>query len=369
MSDPSQPWVVTVSPRVPPPAVHVGRWLTAGVAVIVLALAVWLLTRPAPALAAPSNLHLELVGKDVTLTWQQPEGGEAAAWVVLRDGKQITRVTSPRYEDQNVPAGSHVYTVVAVGEDPNVSATSVPTTLGSTPTTTTTTTTTTTSPLPAAPTNVDALQDVNTVKVTWSQPQAARVDHWRIIRDGNDIGQSTDRRYTDAQVSTGTHSYAVVAVGKDGLASKRSESDEVVFALVPVADLAVTRNSVSGEANKEWKVAFDVRNGGPDPVADARFEISAPDGLTAVSYNAGSGDQPCQRSGQEAACSPVSIGSGATMQIIVFGTFAPNSGSVHVKVSSSSHDSDLSDNTASGGGLWGGSLVPKPTGPLPTVFK
>lgn len=375
MSDPSEPWVVTVSPRVPPPPVHVGRWLMAGVAVIVLVLAVWLLTRPGPALAAPSNLQLELVGRDVTLTWEQPEGGEVAEWVVLRDGKEITRVTSPRYEDEDVPAGSHVYTVVAVGKDPNVSATSVPTTLGTTPPTTTTTTTTITTttspPLPAAPTNVDAVQHVNTVKVTWNQPQVAKVDYWRILRDGNEIGQSEDRSYTDAEVSPGTHTYAVVAVGKDGLASKRSEPDEVVFASVPVADLAVTRNSVSGAANKEWKVAFDVRNEGPDPVVDGRFEISAPDGLTEVSYSAGSGDQPCKRSGREATCSPVSIEAGATrpIQIIVFGTFAPNSGPVVVTVSSSSHDSDPSDNTASGGGLWGGSLVPKPTAPLSTVFK
>ena len=174
---------------------------------IALLAAVVALGLPQSALAAPqqlTNLTATALDHDtVSLTWSHPDHENVDHYQVLRRSadesrlSQIATTQSSSFQDDGLqPETKYTYRVRAVDAEGAVSGSSV----RSQTTTAAAPTITPVDPTPEPPTDLTATAiDHDTVSLTWSHPDAANVDHYRILRHTPD-----EARLTQVGTSTTT---------------------------------------------------------------------------------------------------------------------------------------------------------------------
>ena len=301
----------------------------------------------------PDRLVARAVGRRVQLEWAQPEDPAAAPvahWEIVRDGSPVGRVVGESRAVDDPGKGRHTYAVTAVASGGGRSAPSedrmvkvgggrgwlaivlvvallgavaafvLPKILdngggggGDGP--------------PSAPTNLVARPSGLTVQLTWDTPDVAAPApaKWRVYRDGTQLKEVTERRYTDAVPEAATYAYFVTAVGEDGKESAASAGKLVTV----TGPTTVTTTAPAGKADLRTSFPFPddavdkseirlrVDNDGPSEAKDVKVTVrtTAPEALLYVTM--GSGGSRCKVTGGTPVCVVGSIRAGGVLNMVV----------------------------------------------------
>ena len=155
---------------------------------------------------------------------------------VVSDG--IIQQTSFR-DDSLVDGNEYRYVVTAVGNGEE-SQISEPVTV-------------TYNPSPTAPRKVRANERKRGITLRWATNPEPDIDAYRILRDGEQIGTTTSRRFTDdSAVDGSTYTYSVMAVDRSGQESGESRNVDATYDPVPSAPKRLSVDPRGRNAALSW---------------------------------------------------------------------------------------------------------------------
>jgi chitodextrinase/Tol biopolymer transport system component len=164
--------------------------------------------------ATPTGLVAERGDGQVTLSWAANPEPDLAGYLLLRDGVELTTVTSRSITDTGLTNDTcHGYQLVAVDTHGNRSAPTAVVT--ATPTDLT---------APATPTGLAAAPGDGRVDLTWTANAEPDLASYRVLRDGVEVATVTGATsYTDTGLTDDrTYAYRLVAVDTHGNRSPAS---------------------------------------------------------------------------------------------------------------------------------------------------
>ncbi len=167
--------------------------------------------------AAPENLQIVLKTETtITIKWDKSEDNIGVKeYEIFRNGISIGKTSILSYTDKGLePDTVYTYTVRAIDSGRNVSEPSEPVT----------TKTEIDIAAPSAPKSLRIESKTeSSVKLVWSgSVDNARVEGYKIYKDGVEIGTSSVTSYVDAELTPGTFIYSVAAYDKAGNVSNIS---------------------------------------------------------------------------------------------------------------------------------------------------
>lgn len=170
----------------------------------------------------PENLRASAVDSaQIDLVWQPPDGlvGGPSSYNVYRDGARVGSTSDTTYSDTGLePGTTYTYRVRSVNDLGNEGDPSAPATA-------TTPDPEDTSP-PTIPTDVQATaRDSTRIALEWtaSRDSETGVDHYRVYREGDPVGEPDTTFFRDDGLQPATtYSYRISAVNADGAESDRS---------------------------------------------------------------------------------------------------------------------------------------------------
>ena len=190
--------------------------------------------------AAPTNLSATANGSNVNLTWD--EAADATSYNLYRDSSLIASPTTNAFTDTNLADGTYLYEVSAVDEaSESISKASVSTTVNNEP--------------PAAPTNLSASVNADSVNLSWDEVNDAT--GYKVYRDSSLIASPTTNAFTDTTLADGTYLYEVSAVDDIGESASKASVSATVNNEPPAAPTNLSASVNGSNVNLSWDTVAD----------------------------------------------------------------------------------------------------------------
>ena len=190
--------------------------------------------------AAPTNLSATANGSNVNLTWD--EAADATSYNLYRDSSLIASPTTNAFTDTNLADGTYLYEVSAVDEaGESISKASVSTTVNNEP--------------PAAPTNLSASVNADSVNLSWDEVNDAT--GYKVYRDSSLIASPTTNAFTDTTLADGTYLYEVSAVDDIGESASKASVSATVNNEPPAAPTNLSASVNGSNVNLSWDTVAD----------------------------------------------------------------------------------------------------------------
>jgi fibronectin type 3 domain-containing protein len=210
--------------------------------------------------SAPRDLQGQPISdSEVSLVWNgasDPESG-VAGYVIFRDGREIDRTSSPGFGDSGLEADrQYSYEVTAVNGEGLEGAAAGPVQVR-----------TLSDEAPEPPTEVRATAvESNAVELEWNAPPGDEdIDGYRVYRDGESVGTTSQRRHRDSGLQPfTTYLYHVTSIGEDGDESAPSSPLEVMTldGSAPTKPEGLIARAVGSERiDLAWNAAQDPESG------------------------------------------------------------------------------------------------------------
>ena len=218
---------------------------------------------------APTNLNAIVNGDSVSLSWTAV--ADATSYNLYRDGGLIASPSTNSFNDGGLADGTYLYEVSAV-DDAGESTTkaSVSASVNNAP--------------PAAPTNLSAAVNGDSVSLSWDA--VADATSYNLYRDGGLLASPSTNSFNDSGLADGTYLYEVSAVDDAGESTSKASVSATVNNEPPDAptnlNAAVNGDSVS----LSWDAVADAtsynlyRDGAliASPTANSYSEINLANG-------------------------------------------------------------------------------------------
>ena len=189
---------------------------------------------------APTNLSASVNADSVNLTWD--EVADATSYNVYRDSSLIASPTTNAFTDTNLADGTYLYEVSAVDEaGESISKASVSTTVNNEP--------------PAAPTNLSASVNADSVNLSWDEVNDAT--GYKVYRDSSLIASPTTNAFTDTTLADGTYLYEVSAVDDIGESASKASVSATVNNEPPAAPTNLSASVNGSNVNLSWDTVAD----------------------------------------------------------------------------------------------------------------
>ena len=190
--------------------------------------------------AAPTNLTASANGSNVNLTWNTVD--DATSYNVYRDSSLIASPTTTTFTDTALADGTYLYEVSAVDDaGESTSKASVSATVNNDP--------------PAAPTNLTAAVNADSVNLNWNT--VADATSYNVYRDGSLIDSPTTNAFTDTALADGTYLYEVSAVDDAGESTSKASVSATVNNIPPAAPTNLTASANGSNVNLTWNTVDD----------------------------------------------------------------------------------------------------------------
>ena len=189
---------------------------------------------------APTNLSASVNGSNVNLSWDTV--ADATSYNVYRDSSLIASPTTNAFTDTALADGTYLYEVSAVdnaGE--STSKASISATVNNVP--------------PAAPTNLSASVNGDSVNLSWNT--VADATSYNVYRDGSLIASSTSNAFTDTALADGTYFYEVSAVDDAGESTSKASVTATVNNVPPSAPTNLSAAVNGSNVNLSWDEVND----------------------------------------------------------------------------------------------------------------
>jgi len=205
-------------------------------------------------LLPPANFTAEVVNvNNVQLEWDQPATRAVTGYYIYMNGTQIAEIGEAyitEYLVEGLDDGAYNFYATAIYDDVLESDPSndVDVEIELLP-----------------PVNFNAqIQNVTNVMCNWEAPAGAtNITHYRVYRNGEQVGQVTTMFYVDMNVPAGTHTYHATALYNEEFESE--PSNEVEIDMVDADDTIVPtvtelRGNYPNPFNPETTIAFSLKN-------------------------------------------------------------------------------------------------------------
>ena len=190
--------------------------------------------------AAPSNLSASVNQDSIDLSWDTVT--DATSYNVYRDSSLIASPTTTTFTDTALADGTYLYEVSAVDDaGESTSKASVSATVNNVP--------------PAAPTNLSASVNQDTVNLSWDEVSDAT--SYKVYRDSSLIASPTTNAFTDTTLADGTYLYEVSAVDDAGESTSKASVSATVNNEPPTAPTNLTATVNGSNVNLNWNEVSD----------------------------------------------------------------------------------------------------------------
>ena len=190
--------------------------------------------------SAPTNLTASVNTNNVNLSWNTVD--EATSYNVYRDSSLIASPTTNAFTDTALADGTYLYEVSAVDDaGESTSKASISATVNNVP--------------PAAPTNLSASVNGDSVNLSWNT--VADATSYNVYRDGSLIASSTSNAFTDTALADGTYLYEVSAVDDAGESTSKASVSATVNNEPPTAPTNLTAAANGSNVNLSWNTVAD----------------------------------------------------------------------------------------------------------------
>ena len=190
--------------------------------------------------AAPTNLSASVNADNVNITWDKVN--DATSYNVYRDSSLIASPTTNAFTDTALADGTYLYEVSAVdGAGESTGKASVSATVNNVP--------------PAAPTNLSASVDADSIALTWEA--VADATSYNVYRDSSLIASPTTSAFTDTTLADGTYLYEVSAVDDAGESTSKASVSATVNNEPPSAPTNLTAAVNADSINLSWNTVAD----------------------------------------------------------------------------------------------------------------
>ena len=190
--------------------------------------------------AAPTNLTASANGSNVNLTWDTVN--DATSYNVYRDSSLIASPNTNAFTDTALADGTYLYEVSAVDDaGESTSKASVSATVNNVP--------------PAAPTNLSASVNQDSVNLSWDA--VADAASYNVYSDGSLIASPTATTFTDNALADGTYLYEVSAVDDAGESTSKASVSATVNNAVPAAPTNLSASVNQDTVNLSWNTVAD----------------------------------------------------------------------------------------------------------------
>ena len=188
---------------------------------------------------APTDLTASTDGDSVSLSWSAVS--LASSYKVYRDGEFLNSVSDTGFSESGLDDGTYIYEVASVndyGESANKASVSVDINVDN-------------SSAPAAPTDLTASTDGDSVSLSWSAVSLA--SSYKVYRDGEFVDSVSDTGFSESGLDDGTYIYEVASVNDYGeSADKASISVDVETPVAPAAPTDLTASVDGNSVNLTW---------------------------------------------------------------------------------------------------------------------
>ena len=190
--------------------------------------------------AAPSNLSASVNQDSIDLSWDTVT--DATSYNVYRDSSLIASPTTTTFTDTALADGTYLYEVSAVDDaGESTSKASVSATVNNA--------------APAAPTNLTATVNADSVNLTWNTVDDAT--SYNVYRDGSLIASPTTNAFTDTTLADGTYLYEVSAVDDAGESTSKASVSATVNNAAPAAPTNLSASASGSNVNLTWNTVAD----------------------------------------------------------------------------------------------------------------
>ena len=196
-----------------------------------------------PAPSAPTRLEANERGSNIKLNWDANDEPDIDGYRVYRNGNRITTADKPRYVDRGAPDGEATYTVTALDESGQESAESD---------------TASADANPGRPSGLDASEVDGGINVTWKPNDDSDIDGYVVLRDGNEVAETSRPRYLDTDVEDGErYAYRIVAVDEAGNESKPSKPAHAAYDPAPDAPTGLNAQVSGSKIKLSWDTSTE----------------------------------------------------------------------------------------------------------------
>ena len=191
--------------------------------------------------AAPADLTASVDGDSVSLTWSA--ASLASSYNVYRDGELLTSVSDTSFNESGLADSTYIYEVASVndyGESASKASISVDINVD-------------TSSAPAAPADLTASTDGDSVSLSWSAVSLA--NSYKVYRDGELLNSVSDTSFSESGLADSTYIYEVASVNDYGeSASKASISVDINLdtSSTPTAPTDLTASTDGDSVSLSW---------------------------------------------------------------------------------------------------------------------
>ena len=190
--------------------------------------------------AAPTNLSAAANGSNVNLNWDTV--ADATSYNVYRDSSLIASPTTNAFTDTALADGTYSYEVSSVDDaGESTSKASVSATVNNEP--------------PAAPTNLSASVNTDSVNLTWDT--VADATSYNVYRDSSLIASPSTNAFTDTALADGTYLYEVSAVDDAGESTSKASVNATVNNEPPSAPTNLSASANGSNVNLSWDEVSD----------------------------------------------------------------------------------------------------------------
>ena len=190
--------------------------------------------------SAPTNLSATANGSNINLSWDTVN--DATSYNVYRDSSLIASPTTNAFTDTNLADGTYLYEVSAVDEaGESTSKASVSATVNNEP--------------PAAPTNLSASVNADSVNLSWDEVNDAT--SYNIYRNSSLIASPTTSAFNDTNLADGTYLYEVSAVDDAGESTSKASVSATVNNIPPDAPTNLNASVNADNVNLNWDTVAD----------------------------------------------------------------------------------------------------------------
>ena len=191
--------------------------------------------------AAPANLAALVSGDSIGLSWDAVSA--ASSYKVYRDSGLLTSVSDTSFYEIGLDDGTYIYEVASVndyGESANKASVSVDINVDN-------------SSAPAAPTDLTASTDGDSVSLSWSAVSLA--SSYKVYRDGEFVDSVSDTGFSESGLDDGTYIYEVASVNDYGESvDKASVSVDINIdsSSAPAAPTDLTASTDGDSVSLSW---------------------------------------------------------------------------------------------------------------------
>ena len=190
--------------------------------------------------SAPTNLSASANGSNVNLSWD--EVNDATSYNVYRDSSLIASPTANAFTDTALADGTYLYEVSSVDDaGESTSKASVSATVNNVP--------------PAAPTNLSASVNTDSVNLTWDT--VADATSYNVYRGSSLIASPSTNAFTDTALADGTYLYEVSAVDDAGESTSKASVNATVNNEPPSAPTNLSASANGSNVNLSWDEVSD----------------------------------------------------------------------------------------------------------------